>query len=128
MKMSGNRIAAPCAMILFLAACAVTPPDPGLLDNARSAIDQAAAAGAEEYAPHEMRSARARLAEAESRLEARQGADSRRYADEAEIEAQLALARTRAARARAELAERRRTLEQLEANLVAEYGEEVLGR
>lgn len=112
--------------LLTLAACATTPPDPRLLDNAESALRQAEQAGAPEYAPLELRFARERLESARSQMAANRPVESRRLADEAEIEAQLALARTRAAQTRAELAQRQRALERLRADLVDAFGVEVL--
>jgi hypothetical protein len=112
--------------LTLLAACATTPPDPRLLDNARNAIQQAQEAGASEYAPLELRFARERLTAAEFEAERNNAGAARRLADEAEIEAQLALARTQAALTRAELAQRQRDLESLRADLVDAFGEEVL--
>ena len=112
------------ATLLLIAGCAVTPPDPGLLDNARTAIAQAEAAGANEYAPLELRFARERLDSARFELERNDGVAVRRLADEAEIEAQLALARTQAALTRADLAQRQRDLDQLKADLTELFGAE----
>jgi len=113
--------------LLALAACATTPPpDPRLLYDAESALRQAEEAGAAEYAPLELRFARERLAAARQHMEGGRAAEARRVADEAEIEGQLALARTRAAQTRAELAQRQRALERLRADLVDAFGVEVL--
>ncbi len=122
------RIVIGLSMALALAACATTPPDPALLNNARAAIEQAEVAGAREYAPLELRLARERLDRAQAELERGQADASRRLSDEAEIEAQLALARTQAAITRAELAQRQRDLEQLRQDLVEAFGEEALER
>lgn len=116
------------ALLVLLAACATTPPDPRLLDNAEQAIESAREAGAEEYAPLELRFAEERLDAARFQFENDQSAPARRLADEAEIEAQLALARTRAARARADLAQRQRELESLRRDLVEAFGDEVVER
>lgn len=116
------------ALLVLLAACATTPPDPRLLDNAEQAIESAREAGAEEYAPLELRFAEERLDAARFQFENDQQAPARRLADEAEIEAQLALARTRAARARADLAQRQRELESLRQDLVEAFGDEVVER
>lgn len=113
------------ALMAALTACATTPADFSLFDNARSAIEQAEAAGAEAYAPLELRDARQRLTMGEAELADRNARGARHLADEAEIDAQLALARTRAAIARAELSRAQRELETLEANLVEAFGEEV---
>lgn len=120
------RILAALAL-LSLAACATTPPpDPRLLANAENALNQAEQAGAAEFAPLELRFARERLNAARLQLEAGRTIEARRIADEAEIEAQLALARTNAAQTRAELAQRQRALERLRADLVDAFGVEVL--
>ncbi|MEE4638413.1 MAG: DUF4398 domain-containing protein [Wenzhouxiangella sp.] len=123
-----RRLPTALALLMLLAACATTPPDPRLLDNAEQAIEIALQAGAEEYAPLELRFARERLEAARFQLDNNQAAAAGRLADEAEIEAQLALARTRAAQARAELAQRQRELESLQADLIEAFGEEVLER
>ncbi|QKK03211.1 MAG: DUF4398 domain-containing protein [Pseudomonadota bacterium] len=114
--------------LALVAACATLPPDPTVLDNARSAIAQAEAAGANEYAPLELRFAHDRLVAAEQALGDDREDEARRLSDQAEIEAQLALARTRAALARAELARKEREIEQIRADLAEVFGEEVLDR
>ncbi|TVS11685.1 MAG: DUF4398 domain-containing protein [Wenzhouxiangella sp.] len=116
------------AVFLALTACATTPPDPRLLDNAELALRQAEQAGAEEYAPLELRFARERLEAARAEMDNARAKQARHLADEAEIEAQLALARTRAARTRAELAQRQRDLESLRADLLEAFGEQVMER
>lgn len=121
-------IALSLTALLILAACATAPIDPGMLDNARAAIQQAEEAGAEEYSPLELRFARERLAHAEAYVEERETDHARRLADQAEVEAQLALARTRAALARAELARKQRDLEQIEADISEVFGEEAIAR
>jgi len=110
------------------AGCATTPPDRSFLIDAGNAIEQAAQAGADDYSPLELRFARERLELAELQLDQEKPDSARRLADEAEIEAQLALARTRAARTRAELADRQRELDELRNDLIAAFGEEVLDR
>jgi len=113
-------------LIVLTAACATLPPDPRMLDNARTTLEQASLAGAAEYAPLELRFARERLDEAVLALQAEDAVQARRLSDEAELEARLALARTRAALTRARLAEQQQELEQLKRDLVESFGEEVL--
>ncbi len=122
------RLLALAVLLTLITACATTPPDPRILDNARDAIAQAESAEAEEYAPLEMRFARERLMAAEQALGNEREDDARRLAEQAELEAQLALARTRAALARAELQNKQRELEQIQNDLVEVFGEEVLER
>ncbi len=134
MLRESNRPMRPIKKLVLLAAtallaggCATTPMDPTVLDNARFAIEQADAAGAEEFAPLELRFARESVEMAESLIEDGGDADSiRRLADEAEIEAQLALTRTRAALARAERDAARNNLVRLEEDLAESFGDEVL--
>lgn len=114
------------SLILALSSCATLPPDPTLLNNARAAISQAELTGAQEYSPLELRFARERLDAAIEALELDDVEQARRLADGAEIEAQLAMARTQAALARAELADKQRALDELKADLVEAYGEGVL--
>lgn len=115
-------------MLVGLTACATPPTDFSLFDNARSAIEQAEAAGADEFAPLELRDARQRLTIGEQQLAERNARGARHLAEEAEIEAQLALARTRAALTRADLNRAQRALEALEADLVEAFGPEVRQR
>lgn len=123
-----TRLIAGAALLALLSACATTPPDPSILDNARNAIEQAESAQAEEYAPIELRYANERLASARQALENERPDDAPRLADQAEIEAQLAVARTRAALARADLQRKQEDLEQIRADLVEIFGEEAIER
>ena len=120
------RLAVAGVWLLMLAACATTPPDPRVLDNAEQAISRAETAGGAEHAPLELRLANRRLDEARQAIIDGDAQAARRRADKAEIEAQLALARTQAALARRALAERREVLEALQQELVELYGPEVL--
>jgi hypothetical protein len=116
----------PLAVALVLSACATTSIDPSTLDNARLAIERAENAGAKDHAPLELRLASRRLAVAEEVLADGNRLGARHLADQAEIEAQLALARTRAALARLRLQDRQAAYEALKAELIELYGEEVL--
>lgn len=120
------RLLTAAALLALLAACATTPPDPSMLDNARGAIAQAESAKAGEYAPIELRYAHERLQQASQALENERPDDARRLAEQAEIQAQLALARTRAALARAELQRKQEQLEQVRADLVEVFGKEAI--
>lgn len=126
-KQSGAiRLAVAGVWLLMVAACATTPPDPRVLDNAEQAVSRAETAGGAEHAPLELRLANRRLDEARQAIIDGDAQAARHRADEAEIEAQLALARTQAALARRALAERREVLEALQQELVELYGPEVL--
>ncbi len=125
--MNLNKPFCAAAACLLLIGCATTQVDESTLDNARFAIEQADAAGAEEFAPLEMRFARESVEMAETLIEDGRNPDSvQRLADEAEIEAQLALTRTRAAQSRARLDSARENLTRLEQDLAETFGEEIL--
>lgn len=113
-------------LMLLISACATTPPDPKILDNAQAAITRAQSAGGTEHAPLELRLASRRLALAQEELDKGNTKGARHLADQAEIEAQLALARTRAALMRLSLENKRAEYEALKAELIELYGEEVL--
>ncbi len=94
------------AMLLSLTACAVAPAAPVTqLAASRTAVDQARMAGAAESAPIEYDVAQRKLANAEAAYAAQDYLQATRLAREAEVDAQLAQARTGAIRAQDALAE-----------------------
>jgi predicted S18 family serine protease len=86
---------------MLLAACASTPPPTGLLDEARRAVADAREARADDHAPVELGFAEEKLAGARAAMEARDYATAASLASQAELNAQLAAARSRAATGRA---------------------------
>ena len=108
----------------LLAACTSNPPSADNFALAEPAIAEAEAAGAEELAPTDLRFARERL------QTARTASDQRNYAlafddlERAEINAMLALEKSRAAAQRRKVNELRRANEALRADLVDTYGED----
>lgn len=114
-----------CA-VLLLSACATTPPDPDLLANAQAAIARASQAGGDVHAPLELRLANRRLVMAQEQVDQGNIQGARHLADQAQIEAELAFARTRAELARNDLEAKREAFETLQANLVELYGEAVV--
>jgi len=100
--------------ILLLAACASSPPAPTeQLAVSKATIDQAVSAGAPEFAPAELSSARGKLDRANLAMTAKDYAQARILAEQAQVDAQLAVTRTRsskAQRAAAALQEDRRVL------------------
>lgn len=87
--------------VLMLAGCASTPPPTGLLDAAELAISNARDARADDFAPVELGFAEEKLALARRAMAEREYEDARMIAGEAELNATLALARSRAAAGRA---------------------------
>ena len=86
---------------LLLAGCATAPPPVGLLDDAGEAVAAARAAQADEFAAGELGQAEERLADARLAMDERDYAQARRLAEQAELYADLAGARSRAAAGRA---------------------------
>lgn len=89
--------AAALSVVLLLGACSGQPPkaDDSLV-RAKTAIDQATLAGAGQYAPVDLNDARSQLQAADA-AQARGDYKQARYqAEDAETDAQLALARTQA--------------------------------
>jgi hypothetical protein len=111
------QIAAALAAITALSACAGTPPPQAEVAAARGMIEQAAPTAAR-YAPEELRDAQAKLGAAEAAMAREENEKARRLAEQAAVDARLALAAAnneRMAAAVAEVNEGVRTLrEQLQ--------------
>lgn len=101
-RLPGARASLAVAGVLMFAACASTPPAPtSQLQAARLAISNAERTDAGRYAAAEMGEARTKLASANAAvLEERMVAASQ-LAEQSRVEAELALARTAAAKAAA---------------------------
>ena len=98
------RVLAPCCL-LALAACA-NPALNNQLANSREAVDQAKIVGAEQAAPAEFQVAVDKLNQASAAAEKRRsGDDAMRLAQEAQVDANLARAKTNSAQARLAAAE-----------------------
>lgn len=112
-----------CAALL--GACATTPPDPALLVPAEEAVQLAEEAGARTHAPLELADARELLADARLALDADEPEQAARLVELAELQARLAIVRTRGERDRAELARKREALDTLKSELREVYGDEL---
>jgi hypothetical protein len=98
------RVLAPCCL-LALGACA-NPALNNQLANSREAVDQAKIVGAEQAAPTELRLAVDKLNQANAAAEKRRSGDeAMRLAQEAQVDANLARAKTSATQARLAAAE-----------------------
>ncbi len=86
--------------VSVLGGCASAPPDLGFLDQADEQALEAAAGGAVEHAPLELRYAREKLAEARTAADAREFDQARRLAQQSQVNSELASAKTVAAKAR----------------------------
>lgn len=107
-----------------LTACATATPNPAVFDVAERAIVAAEAAGAEELSPTELRFARDRLQAARVAMADKDYEDALRKIDEAEINATLAIEKSRASRERRKVNELQRSNEVLREQLLQAYGEE----
>jgi hypothetical protein len=112
-------------LCLILAACTTVRPDTAIFDSAEAAIVAAEAAGGDEFAPTEMRFAREKLVSARKGLEKEKYEVSVYLVEESEINAELAIEKSRTAKSRRQVMEVRKSNEELEARLRATYGEEL---
>jgi hypothetical protein len=107
------RVAVP-AIILFSAGCAGTPPIPtASLQAAQQSIATAERAGAGEHAATELAEARAKISSAQRAVDKEEMKEAGWLADEARAEADLAVAKTGAAKAIAANADTERSTKTL---------------
>jgi ABC-type Na+ efflux pump permease subunit len=109
---------------LLLAACATVPPDPKMFDTAEKAIQSAETAGGDEFAPVEMRFAREKFASAQKGMEKEKYVVAVYLMEEAEINAELAIEKTRTAKSRRRVNEQRKTNQELDEKLRETFGDE----
>lgn len=111
---------------VLLASCVTPKPAPGAFAAAEQAIAAAMAAGAEEYSPVELRFAREKLEEAHLGMERKQYDKSIYLVEQAQINAELAVEKSRAAQIRARVTDLAREneimREEFEANFGPEFG------
>ncbi|HZX31421.1 MAG TPA: DUF4398 domain-containing protein [Rhodocyclaceae bacterium] len=105
------------AAILLLAGCASPPRPDAQFAVSRSAIEEALGAGATQSAPLELQHARDKMARADAAVDAKNFEDARRLAEEAEVDARLAAAKARTARAQLAVAEIQKSIRALRENV-----------
>ena len=100
-KRSGIRaaLAASVGAVFLLGGCASTPAPTAQIQAAQQAIADAERAGAGEHAAGELTQARNRLASANTSVQDERMEEAARLAEEARVDAELAAARTAAAKA-----------------------------
>lgn len=86
------------AVVASAVGCAGVPPPREELAQAERAVDQAMAENAVEFAALEVEKARDKLAQARAEMSTERYADARRLAEEALVDAELALAKADAAK------------------------------
>ncbi|MBT8048912.1 MAG: DUF4398 domain-containing protein [Xanthomonadales bacterium] len=113
----------PLILALLLASCATPKPTPDAFTDAEEAIESAIRAGAEEHSPVELRFAREKLAEARKGMDFKQYDKSIYLIEQSEINSELAIEKSRAAEARAKVAEQARENAILREDFESTYGE-----
>ena len=111
-------------VFLAMSACATVQPDPAILQTAEKAIQAAESAGGDEFAPVEMRFAREKFASAQMGMEKQKYEVAMYLMEEAEINAELAIEKSRTARSRRQVNELRKSNKELEENMRATFGDE----
>ena len=109
---------------LTLVACTTVRPGPEVFVAADIAIQTAEAAGGDEFAPVEMRFAREKLDVAKLGLEKQKYSVIVYLVDESEINSELAIEKSRTAKARRQANELRKSNEALEASLRTTFGDD----
>jgi chromosome segregation ATPase len=113
-----RRAGAPAAILLGLAACSSdVPPPTAQLGASSAAVSSAERAGALEFAPVELQTAREKLARAQDALEDERNEEARRLAEQAQVDAELAETRAQGAVARQAVEALRRDLDTLRGEL-----------
>ncbi len=93
--------------LFFISACAGPKPQPRAFGTAENIIQQAEKIGAEDYSPTELTHARERLAAAKLGMENRKYTDVNFLIEQAEINAELAIARSQVAIVRDQVNQKR---------------------
>lgn len=96
----------PLFALLALAACSTTPPPTDALARAQAQVESARAAGARDYAPVDLGFAEQKLDAAKAAVASKKYADAADLADEAGVAGELARAKARLAKLRAEMQDR----------------------
>ena len=109
---------------LALAACTTVRPNENIFDAAEQAIQAAEAVGGDEFAPVEMRFAREKLASAKLGMEKEKYEVSVYLVEESEINAELAIEKSRTAKSRRRVNELRKSNEELDQKMRATFGDE----
>ena len=85
---------------LFVVSCASIPAPTEQMTSSKAAVAEATNAGSNEYAPRQLKSALEEMGGAEQAMTEKKYEQARSLAEQAQVDAQLALATTRAAKAK----------------------------
>ena len=87
------------AGVVFVAGCASTPPPVAQMAVAKAALSNASTAGGQEYAPLELKAARDKMDAAQRAMAAKNNDLAAQLAEEAQVDAELAIAKARSDKA-----------------------------
>ncbi len=94
-----SRIGLTVAAAIFMAGCASTPAPVEQMAVSRAAVNAASSAGANEFAPLQLKSAMEKMGGAEHAMTEKNYVQARQLAEQAQADAQLAEAKARSAKA-----------------------------
>lgn len=98
-------------LLLSLVSCSTAKPQPDAFASAEQAIEAAVQADAEQYSPVELKFAREKLAEARKGMEYKQYDKALYLIEQSEINSELAMEKSRAAKLRGQVSELTRSNE-----------------
>ena len=111
-------------ILLMLTACTSIRPGPDAFVSAEAGIVAAEKVGGDEFAPVEMRFAREKLASANKGMEKQKYEIALYLIEQSEINSELAIEKSRAAKSRRRVNEQRKSNEELESRLRETFGDE----
>ena len=94
-----SRIGLTVAAAILMAGCASTPAPVEQIAASRAAVNAASSAGANEFAPLQLKSAMEKMGGAEHAMTEKNYLQARQLAEQAQVDAQLAEAKARSAKA-----------------------------
>lgn len=107
------RLAILAGIVVVMGACATTNVPAPDTSEAESMIRQAEEAGAQEYAPVELRKAREKVEQAKALVEQEKNAEALRMTEQASVDAELAMVKARSAKAQEAVKQLQETIEAL---------------
>ncbi len=111
-------------VLLALTACTTARPGPDAFVSAEAAIAAAESVGGDEFAPVEMRFAREKLASAQEGMDKQQYEVALYLVEQSEINSELAIEKSRAAKSRRRVNELRKSNEELAGKMRETFGDE----
>lgn len=94
-----NNVLLTLFTVTLLSACASTPPPTGQMATSKDAVKNANLAGSNEFAPLKFKSALEKMSNAEDAMKNKNYVIARQMAEQAQVDAELAIAITNASKA-----------------------------